>query len=195
MVLPPLRPYGRKGPGFGFVDVLASAGALGHPLAGPKAELFRRRRLVQQYELPGIARQPLRADTLNGMFKGFIDLVFEHQGRYYVADYKSNWLGSDDGAYTREAMEVAIASHRYDLQYVLYVLALHRQLRLRLPDYEHHPQQQVVDDQELQNDLAFAPWRVLHALPQCRVVHRKILQPQLTQLTHCLPDAAREGAT
>jgi exodeoxyribonuclease V beta subunit len=54
-----------------------------------------------------------------------------------VADYKSNWLGSDDGAYTREAMEVAIASHRYDLQYVLYVLALHRQLRLRLPDYDY----------------------------------------------------------
>ena len=92
---------------------------------------------VQQCELPGIARQPLRADTLNGMFKGFIDLVFEHRGRYYVADYKSNWLGSDDGAYTREAMEVAIASHRYDLQYVLYVLALHRQLRLRLPDYDY----------------------------------------------------------
>ncbi|MGG2395999.1 exodeoxyribonuclease V subunit beta [Pseudomonas sp. SH1-B] len=92
---------------------------------------------VQQYELPGVARQPLRADTLNGMFKGFIDLVFEHQGRYYVADYKSNWLGSDDSAYTRETMEVAIASHRYDLQYVLYVLALHRQLRLRLPDYDY----------------------------------------------------------
>ncbi|UFQ99457.1 exodeoxyribonuclease V subunit beta [Pseudomonas wenzhouensis] len=92
---------------------------------------------VQQCELPGVARQPLRADTLNGMFKGFIDLVFEHQGRYYVADYKSNWLGSDDSAYTREAMEVAIASHRYDLQYVLYVLALHRQLRLRLPDYDY----------------------------------------------------------
>jgi len=92
---------------------------------------------VQQCELPGLARQPLRADTLNGMFKGFIDLVFEHQGRYYVADYKSNWLGSDDSAYTREAMEMAIASHRYDLQYVLYVLALHRQLRLRLPDYDY----------------------------------------------------------
>jgi len=92
---------------------------------------------VQQCELPGVARQPLRADTLNGMFKGFIDLVFEHQGRYYVADYKSNWLGSDDSAYTREAIEMAIASHRYDLQYVLYVLALHRQLRLRLPDYDY----------------------------------------------------------
>lgn len=32
------------------------------------------------------------------MFKGFIDLVFQHEGRYYVADYKSNWLGPDSWA-------------------------------------------------------------------------------------------------
>lgn len=93
--------------------------------------------LVQRFELPGLARQPLRADTLNGMFKGFIDLTFEYQGRYYVLDYKSNWLGADDSAYTTEAMAEAVVSHRYDLQYVLYVLALHRQLRLRLADYDY----------------------------------------------------------
>ena len=71
------------------------------------------------------------------MFKGFIDLVFEHEGRYYVVDYKSNWLGADEQAYTFEAMNAAVASHRYDLQYVLYVLALHRHLRLRLVDYDY----------------------------------------------------------
>ncbi|ENT8436075.1 TPA: exodeoxyribonuclease V subunit beta [Pseudomonas aeruginosa] len=94
-------------------------------------------RMVRSTELSGAPRQPLQADTLNGMFKGFIDLAFEYQGRYYVVDYKSNWLGADDGAYTREAMEASMAAHRYDLQYVLYVLALHRQLRLRLPDYDY----------------------------------------------------------
>ncbi|MDH4567179.1 exodeoxyribonuclease V subunit beta [Pseudomonas sp. BN414] len=102
-----------------------------------RVDVLRLDALVQHHELPGVARQPLRADTLNGMFKGFIDLVFEHEGRYYVADYKSNWLGTDDAAYTREAMAATMASHRYDLQYVLYVLALHRQLRLRLPDYDY----------------------------------------------------------
>jgi exodeoxyribonuclease V beta subunit len=71
------------------------------------------------------------------MLKGFIDLVFEHQGRYYVLDWKSNWLGPDDNAYTQEAMRAAIVERRYDLQYVLYLLALHRQLRARLPDYEY----------------------------------------------------------
>ncbi len=74
------------------------------------------------------------------MLKGFIDLVIEHAGRYYVLDYKSNWLGESDAAYTPEAMRRVILEERYELQYVLYLLALHRQLRARLPDYqyEHH---------------------------------------------------------
>jgi exodeoxyribonuclease V beta subunit len=71
------------------------------------------------------------------MFKGFIDLTFEHAGRYYVADYKSNWLGVDDQAYTVQAMEQSILDNRYDLQYVLYLLALHRQLKARLADYDY----------------------------------------------------------
>jgi exodeoxyribonuclease V beta subunit len=74
------------------------------------------------------------------MFKGFIDLTFEHQGRYYVADYKSNWLGSNDQAYDAEAMAETMLDKRYDLQLCLYLLALHRQLKLRLAgyDYEQH---------------------------------------------------------
>ena len=93
--------------------------------------------LVQEYVLPGMARPALSRDTLNGMFKGFIDLAFEHDGRYYVVDYKSNWLGEDDAAYTAEAMQRAVAAQRYDLQYVLYLLALHRQLQVRLNDYDY----------------------------------------------------------
>ncbi|MFP5419847.1 MAG: 3'-5' exonuclease, partial [Gammaproteobacteria bacterium] len=102
-----------------------------------QVDVLRLDELVQRFELPGVLRQPLCADTLNGMFKGFIDLVFEHEGRYYVVDYKSNWLGVDEASYTQETMTAAVASHRYDLQYVLYVLALHRQLRVRLPDYDY----------------------------------------------------------
>lgn len=98
-------------------------------------------RLVQASELAGLRRPALQADRLNGMFKGFIDLAFEHAGRWYVADWKSNWLGEDDSAYSQEAMAQAMAGHRYDLQYCLYLLALHRQLRLRLGeayDYDQH---------------------------------------------------------
>lgn len=94
-------------------------------------------RLVARHTHPGHARPAAQPTLLNGMFKGFIDLAFELDGRYYVADYKSNWLGPDIQAYDSLAMEKAILEHRYDLQYVLYLLALHRQLRARLPGYDY----------------------------------------------------------
>lgn len=92
---------------------------------------------VVAHTLQAAPRQPLLPARLNGMLKGFIDLVFEHEGRYYVADYKSNWLGSDDAAYTGAALRDEVLAKRYDLQYVLYVFALHRLLRARLPDYDY----------------------------------------------------------
>ncbi|XZG69178.1 exodeoxyribonuclease V subunit beta [Chitinibacteraceae bacterium HSL-7] len=83
-----------------------------------------------------LPRRPLQHSEAAGLFKGFADLVFEHDGRYWVLDYKSNWLGADDAAYTDAAMQHAMLAHRYDLQYTLYLLALHRLLRARLPDYD-----------------------------------------------------------
>ncbi|PMR72814.1 exodeoxyribonuclease V subunit beta [Billgrantia endophytica] len=101
--------------------------------------------LVSAYTLPSpysnvdtsLPRPALDADTLNGMLKGFIDLVFEFEGRYYVADWKSNHLGPDDAAYSPEAMRLAMAEKRYDLQFSLYLLALHRLLKARLPGYDY----------------------------------------------------------
>ncbi|MEL4407884.1 exodeoxyribonuclease V subunit beta [Shewanella algae] len=77
----------------------------------------------------------LRFDAFKGMLKGFIDLTFEYQGRFYIADYKSNHLGDDFSDYRQDKMAAAISEHRYDLQYLLYSLALHRYLSLKLPDY------------------------------------------------------------
>ncbi|WP_028633353.1 exodeoxyribonuclease V subunit beta [Pseudomonas parafulva] len=94
-------------------------------------------RLVAHHTHPGQPRPAAQPTLLNGMFKGFIDLAFELDGRYYVTDYKSNWLGPDIQAYDHAAMQRAILEHRYDLQYVLYLLALHRQLRARLADYDY----------------------------------------------------------
>jgi exodeoxyribonuclease V beta subunit len=94
-------------------------------------------RLVQQGTLTGDPRPRAHDTTFNGMLKGFIDLVFEHQGRYYVLDYKSNTLGDDDSAYVPDAMRAKILESRYDLQYVIYLLALHRLLKARLPDYDY----------------------------------------------------------
>jgi len=87
--------------------------------------------------LPAVPRPRLRGNAVNGMLKGFIDLVFCYQERYYVLDYKSNRLGENEGAYREKAMEKAMLEHRYDLQYVLYTLALHRLLKARLPGYDY----------------------------------------------------------
>jgi exodeoxyribonuclease V beta subunit len=97
--------------------------------------------LVTRHTLQAAPRPPLLQERLHGLFKGFIDLVFEYQGRYYVVDYKSNWLGAEDAAYTQEAMRDVILEKRYELQYTLYLLALHRQLKVRLGDsydYDQH---------------------------------------------------------
>ncbi|GLQ51214.1 exodeoxyribonuclease V subunit beta [Dyella flava] len=93
--------------------------------------------LVSRYTLQGAARPSLPHNRINGMLKGFIDLIVEQQGRYYVIDYKSNWLGETAAAYTPAAMREATLHARYDLQYAIYTLALHRQLRARLADYDY----------------------------------------------------------
>ncbi len=98
--------------------------------------------LCQQHLLPGVSRPQLPDAQLHGMLMGFADLVFEHEGRYWVLDYKSNHLGADDAAYTAQALEAAMAQHRYEVQAALYMLALHRLLRARLGD-AYDPAQQL----------------------------------------------------
>jgi len=94
-------------------------------------------RLVTDSVLPGTARPVLRHDRVNGMLKGFIDLVFCFEGQYFVLDYKSNHLGDSGEAYGQKAMAHAITGHRYDLQYLIYTLALHRLLKARLEGYDY----------------------------------------------------------
>ena len=74
--------------------------------------------------------------SLKGMMHGFIDLIFEHQGKYYICDYKSNHLGDDFEAYAPTLLQQNIEKHNYDLQYLIYALALHRYLKNTLVDYD-----------------------------------------------------------
>jgi exodeoxyribonuclease V beta subunit len=75
--------------------------------------------------------------ALEGYLKGFIDLVFEHQGQYFILDWKSNHLGYTAADYTGAPLERAMADHGYHLQYLLYALALDRYLKLRVPKYRY----------------------------------------------------------
>ena len=81
-----------------------------------------------------------------GFLTGSIDLVFQWRERWWVADWKSNWLGRRDAQgqvlacgpadYSQEAMARLMLSNHYPLQAHLYLVALHRYLSWRLPDYE-----------------------------------------------------------
>jgi exodeoxyribonuclease V beta subunit len=74
---------------------------------------------------------------LEGYLKGYIDLVFVHRGRWYLADYKSNHLGDGPAAYAPDRLGDAMMHGHYYLQYHLYALALHRWLGRRLPNYDY----------------------------------------------------------
>lgn len=84
----------------------------------------------------GLPAPRLTFGRLAGYLKGYIDLVFQHGGRYYVLDWKSNYLGHQPRDYDQPAMAAAMAEHGYHLQALLYALALHRHLGRRLPDYQ-----------------------------------------------------------
>ena len=83
------------------------------------------------YPMPRLA-----PGRLHGYLNGYVDLVFEHAGRYYVLDWKSNHLGNAAPDYAREAIAQAMRDHGYHLQQLIYAVALDRYLRRRLPRYD-----------------------------------------------------------
>jgi len=89
--------------------------------------------IISAHVLTGQWRSPLQARSLQGLLTGFMDLVFVHDGRYYVLDYKSNKLPG----YAQSDLAQGLLAHRYDVQFSLYLLALHRLLKARLPGYAY----------------------------------------------------------
>jgi exodeoxyribonuclease V beta subunit len=80
----------------------------------------------------------LRFDPIEGFMRGFIDLLFRFKDRYYLVDWKSNWLGNRPVDYGPEGMERVMLEHNYYLQYHLYTLAVDLFLERRLPGYDYH---------------------------------------------------------
>jgi exodeoxyribonuclease V beta subunit len=104
-------------------DMAALAAAVG-PNAGADGRLGERIRMLQPAHL-------------SGFLKGFVDLVFAHEERFYVLDYKSNYLGALMRDYAQPQLAAAMAEAMYDLQALLYGVALHLSLQQRLPDYDY----------------------------------------------------------
>ena len=72
-----------------------------------------------------------------GFMRGYIDLVFARHGRYFIVDYKSNWLGDGIEDYSPARLRATVAEAFYDLQYLVYTVALHRLLATRISDYDY----------------------------------------------------------
>ncbi len=87
-------------------------------------------------DLQAIGRA-LRFRPAEGMVRGFMDMVFEHNGRFYLVDWKSNHLGNRIEDYGREALKEAMVQKLYPLQYLLYTVALNTYLSLRVRGYDY----------------------------------------------------------
>jgi exodeoxyribonuclease V beta subunit len=79
----------------------------------------------------------LRFDPVEGFMRGFIDLFFQFEGRYYVLDWKSNWLGNRPADYDEKGMRDSMLQHNYYLQSYLYALAADLFLQNRLKNYNY----------------------------------------------------------
>ena len=94
-------------------------------------------RLIKKHDPLSHNAGNLHFNALKGMLKGFIDLTFKYENKYYIVDYKSNYLGDNADNYHPDTIKQAMCEHRYDLQYQLYTLALHRFLKQRVPGYTY----------------------------------------------------------
>jgi exodeoxyribonuclease V beta subunit len=81
--------------------------------------------------------EKLQFAPTKGFMRGFMDLVFLWHGRYYLVDWKSNFLGNSPEDYNQEAMASAMKKEYYILQYTIYTLALDQYLRVRMPGYSY----------------------------------------------------------
>jgi exodeoxyribonuclease V beta subunit len=77
----------------------------------------------------------LTFSPVKGLMKGYLDVLFQHEGRYFIVDWKSNFLGTALENYQREFLNAEMQKAFYVLQYHLYVLATHLHLKMKLPGY------------------------------------------------------------
>jgi exodeoxyribonuclease V beta subunit len=102
--------------------------------AAPSLDFPALRELLIEHGYPDVALEP---GVLRGFVKGFIDMIVEHDGRFWIVDWKSNHLGDTAADYAAAPLDAAMASHAYHLQALLYTVALHRYLKTRVRDYSY----------------------------------------------------------
>ena len=108
----------------------------------PELEFYYRNEDIESEDLISIIRKndsqyEGRGHAASGFMKGFIDLTFRHGDRFYLLDYKTNYLGDSYDDYCFEKLQLEMYEASYDLQYHIYTIALHRFLKSRFPGYSY----------------------------------------------------------
>ncbi|RLC30872.1 MAG: exodeoxyribonuclease V subunit beta, partial [Deltaproteobacteria bacterium] len=131
-------PYGHRFNELEFIFPVANGTSEKEPVSARHlADLF------SEYGGPAVPDEYIKKigqldfEPLKGFLKGFVDLIFEYHGKWYLVDYKSNFLGKCFSDYTGDRLTHAMAGHHYFLQYHIYTTALHRFLSWRLPGYDY----------------------------------------------------------
>ncbi len=73
----------------------------------------------------------------SGFMNGKVDLFFEHNGKYYILDWKSNHLGNTISDYAADKIATAMSANNYHLQYLIYTYAVQKYLRFKLPHFDY----------------------------------------------------------
>ncbi len=100
------------------------------------AGFFKKHGITSPVDLQRVA-ESLNFQNVKGMLLGFIDLLFCHEGRYYILDWKSNYLGNQPENYTPDNLARDMERKLYPLQYLIYTVAVNRYLERRIPDYRY----------------------------------------------------------
>ncbi|QJC36270.1 exodeoxyribonuclease V subunit beta [Enterobacteriaceae endosymbiont of Donacia cincticornis] len=93
--------------------------------------------IINKYDIISSKLSKLKFETISGFLSGIIDLIFLWKNKFYIIDYKSNWLGYNSKDYEKNNLEKDICLNRYDIQYHFYTLALHKYLKYRIKDYNY----------------------------------------------------------
>ncbi len=97
--------------------------------------------LLKHHGFPPALNMPddkkLHLTPRQGFIKGFIDLIFLWEGKYYIIDWKSNFLGTSLQSYRQEKLHTVMQEEAYHLQYLLYTVAMHQYLAARIADYSY----------------------------------------------------------
>lgn len=87
---------------------------------------------IMEGQLDRLVFEPAR-----GLLKGYIDAIVRHQERYYLVDWKSNYLGAHYEDYNEDQLSRTMAADNYFLQYHLYAVALDLLLRQKIAGYDY----------------------------------------------------------